>query len=149
MEISLSFTDFFLGKSKHPNPGKKDELEGTLFPGKKTQKHDWMSYPWKCSRLGWMRPTAAWSSGWQPYSWEKAGIGWSLGPLQTQTILWFRGPTTLATISWMSSWEWKTIKSLMRHLHTVPFCCTVVETQLNRHKHTTATQLSISLCVPR
>ena len=40
MEISLSFTDFFLGKSKHPSPGKKDELEGTLFPGKKTQKHD-------------------------------------------------------------------------------------------------------------
>ena len=35
----------------------------------------WVLHPWRCSRLGWMEPWAAWASikwgGWQPCLWQR------------------------------------------------------------------------------
>lgn len=42
---------------------------GTCCPGRL-----WMSQPWKCSRPGWIRPWATWSSGRGPCLWQ-GGLG--------------------------------------------------------------------------
>ena len=51
-------------------------------------------HPWRCSRLGWMGPWAAWAGstcgGWWPCLWWGVGAPWSLRSLPTQAILWFR-----------------------------------------------------------
>jgi len=48
-------------------------------------------HPWRCSRLGWMGPWAAWSSiksgGWWPCLWQGGWSWWSLRSLSTQAIL--------------------------------------------------------------
>jgi len=56
----------------------------------------WMNHPWRCSRPGWKRPCAAWSSikcgGWWPCLWR--GV-WSFTILEVPSnpshtmILWF------------------------------------------------------------
>lgn len=46
------------------------------------------SYPWKCSRQGWIGPWATWSSGWYPAHGRGAETRSSLRSPSTQTVLW-------------------------------------------------------------
>ena len=39
-----------------------------------TSREAVVPHPWRCSRLGWMRPWAAWAGDGQPWPWQ--GSGW-------------------------------------------------------------------------
>ena len=42
----------------------------------------WVPHPWRCSRLGWMGPWAAWAGGGQPVHGRVVGLGGLWGPSQ-------------------------------------------------------------------
>lgn len=54
----------------------------TCCPGKL-----WMLQPWYCSRPGWTKFWATWSSERHPCPWLWVGTGWSLSSLPSQPIL--------------------------------------------------------------